>query len=55
MALMTSKQYVESRAKMNRNIWFQGKKIEDPINDPPTDPLPEVSGGKLRHGPHARV
>ena len=34
MALMTSKQYVESLAKMNRNIWFQGKKIEDPINHP---------------------
>lgn len=34
MPLMTSKQYVESLAKMKRNIWFQGKKIEDPINHP---------------------
>lgn len=34
MALMTSKEYVESLAKMKRNIWFQGKKIEDPIHDP---------------------
>lgn len=34
MTLMTSKQYVESLAKMNRNIWFQGKKIEDPIHHP---------------------
>lgn len=34
MALMTSEQYVESLRKMKRNIWFQGKKIEDPINDP---------------------
>lgn len=34
MALMTSKQYVESLAKMKRNIYFQGKKIEDPINHP---------------------
>ncbi len=34
MPLMTSEQYVESLAKMKRNIWFQGKKIEDPINDP---------------------
>lgn len=34
MALMTSKQYVESLAKMNRRIYFQGKRIEDPINDP---------------------
>ena len=25
MPLMTSKQYVESLAKMKRNIWFQGK------------------------------
>lgn len=34
MALMTSKEYVESLAKMKRNIYFQGKKIEDPINHP---------------------
>ena len=34
MPLMTSKQYVESLAKTDRNIWFQGKKIEDPINHP---------------------
>lgn len=34
MPLMTSKQYVESLARMKRNIWFQGKKIEDPIHHP---------------------
>ena len=34
MPLMTSEQYVESLAKMKRNIWFQGKKIEDPIHHP---------------------
>ena len=34
MALMTSSQYVASLAKMNRNIWFQGEKIKDPINHP---------------------
>ena len=34
MALKTSKEYVESLAKMDRNIWFQGKKIEDPIHHP---------------------
>lgn len=34
MALMTSKEYIASLAKMKRNIWFQGKKIEDPINHP---------------------
>lgn len=34
MALMTSAQYVESLRRMKRNIWFQGKKIEDPINHP---------------------
>lgn len=34
MPLMTSKQYVESLAKMNRQIYFQGKRIEDPINHP---------------------
>ena len=34
MALKTSKEYVESLAKMERNIWFQGKRIEDPIHHP---------------------
>ena len=34
MALMNSEQYVESLRRMNRNIYFQGKKIEDPINHP---------------------
>ena len=34
MPLMTSQQYVESLAKMKRNIWFQGEKIEDPISHP---------------------
>lgn len=34
MPLMTSEQYVESLRKMNRSIYFQGKKIEDPINHP---------------------
>ena len=34
MPLMTSKQYVESLARMERNIWFQGEKIEDPIHHP---------------------
>ncbi|MBQ3925295.1 MAG: 4-hydroxybutyryl-CoA dehydratase [Firmicutes bacterium] len=34
MALMTSQEYVESLRKMNRRIYFQGKLIEDPINDP---------------------
>ncbi len=34
MALMTSKQYVESLARMNRRIFFQGELIKDPINDP---------------------
>ncbi len=34
MALMTSAQYVESLRRMDRNIYFQGKKIEDPINHP---------------------
>ena len=34
MALMTPEQYVESLRKMNRRIYFQGKLIEDPINDP---------------------
>ena len=31
---MTSKQYVESLAKMDRQIYFQGKRIEDPIHHP---------------------
>lgn len=34
MPLKTSKEYIESLAKMKRNIWFQGKRIEDPINHP---------------------
>ncbi|MFR7476013.1 4-hydroxyphenylacetate 3-hydroxylase family protein [Frisingicoccus sp.] len=34
MALMTSKEYIESLARMKRNIYFQGKKIENPINHP---------------------
>lgn len=34
MPLKTSKEYVESLAEMKRNIWFQGEKIEDPINHP---------------------
>ena len=34
MALMTSKQYVESLARMNRRIFFQGELIKDPVNDP---------------------
>ena len=32
MPLMTSAEYVESLAKMERNIWFQGEKIDDPIH-----------------------
>ena len=42
MPLMTSAQYVESLAKMKRNIWFQGKKIEDPI----TGKLAQLMGFK---------
>ncbi len=34
MPLKTSEEYVASLAKMNRNIYFQGEKIEDPINHP---------------------
>lgn len=34
MPLMTSEQYVESLRKMNRTIYFQGKKIENPVDDP---------------------
>ena len=34
MSLMTSAQYIDSLTKMKRNIWFQGKKIEDPVNHP---------------------
>ncbi len=34
MALMTSGQYVESLRRMDRKIYFRGKLIEDPINDP---------------------
>ncbi|MFP3156119.1 4-hydroxybutyryl-CoA dehydratase [Lachnospiraceae bacterium ZAX-1] len=34
MALMTSEQYVESIRKMKRNIYFQGKKLENPVDHP---------------------
>ena len=34
MPLMTSQQYVESIRKMNRTIYFQGKKLEDPVKHP---------------------
>ena len=34
MPLMTSSEYVDSLARMKRNIWFQGEKIEDPIHHP---------------------
>jgi 4-hydroxybutyryl-CoA dehydratase/vinylacetyl-CoA-Delta-isomerase len=34
MPLMTGEQYVESIRKMNRTIYFQGKKIENPVDDP---------------------
>lgn len=34
MPLMTSQQYVESIRKMNRTIYFQGKKLEDPVDHP---------------------
>lgn len=34
MPLMTSKEYVESLRKMKRNIYFQGKKVGDPIKHP---------------------
>ncbi len=34
MPLMTGEQYVESIRKMNRNIYFQGKKIENPVDHP---------------------
>lgn len=34
MTLMTGEQYVESLRKMNMNIYFQGKKIENPFEHP---------------------
>lgn len=34
MALKTSKEYVESLRKMNRNIYFMGEKIDNPIDHP---------------------
>lgn len=34
MPLMTSEQYVASIRKMNRNIYFQGEKIENPVDHP---------------------
>ena len=38
MPLMTSAEYIDSLRKMDRNIWFQGKKITDPISDPILSP-----------------
>ncbi len=34
MALMTSEQYVESLRKMKRNIYFQGRKLDNPVDHP---------------------
>lgn len=34
MPLMTSKQYVESIRKMQRNIYFLGKKLDNPVDHP---------------------
>lgn len=34
MALMTGAQYVESLRRMNRNIYFQGEKLENPVDHP---------------------
>ena len=34
MPLMTSAQYEKSLRKMNRNIYFQGKKLENPVDHP---------------------
>lgn len=34
MPLMTSEQYVESIRKMKRNIYIQGKKVENPVDHP---------------------
>ena len=34
MALMTGKQYVESIRQMKRNIYFQGEKLENPVDHP---------------------
>lgn len=34
MPLMTSAQYVESLRRMNRTIYFQGEKIQDPVRHP---------------------
>jgi len=34
MPLMTGEQYVESLREMNMKIYFQGKKIENPIDYP---------------------
>ena len=34
MPLMTGEQYVESIRKMNRNIYYQGKKLENPVDHP---------------------
>ena len=34
MALMTGKEYVESIRRMKRNIYFQGEKLENPVDHP---------------------
>ena len=34
MPLKTSREYVESLRRMERNIWYQGEKISDPIGHP---------------------
>jgi len=34
MALMTSAQYIESIRKMNRNIYYMGQKLENPVDHP---------------------
>lgn len=34
MALMTGDQYVETIRSMKRNIYMQGKKVENPVDDP---------------------
>lgn len=38
MPLMTSQQYVESIRKMDRNIYFQGKKLDNPVDHPVLKP-----------------
>ena len=34
MALMTSAQYIESIRAMNRNIYYMGQKLENPVDHP---------------------